>query len=140
MCQLSIFTTEKGWRDREKNGTRLVFKGDVDGPINSDIEMARNKNGKHFGNGISNASNKKAKAINKIWLPKMKYSRHKERTRLCEKRKTTKLNPIWTNIEFVSGFYLILSDCTFIDLIHKTSKTRNVSSRKFWETLLLLIF
>lgn len=37
----------------------LVFKIDVDGPINSTIEMARNKNGKHVGNGISDASNKR---------------------------------------------------------------------------------
>lgn len=57
---VSIYKKGNGG-EREK-GTRLIFKEDVDGPINSDIEMARNKNGKHFSNGIQMHPIKKLKS------------------------------------------------------------------------------
>lgn len=46
---VSIVNICNNIEDEEGERERLIFKRDIDGPINSDIKIARNKNGKHFG-------------------------------------------------------------------------------------------
>lgn len=60
MCSnVSIVNIYNKKRGRKRNSHSK--KGDVDGSINSENKIARNKNAKHFANDTLNASNKTKK-------------------------------------------------------------------------------